>query len=163
MDLKPSARRVQEALAAAGARFEVREFPASTRTAEEAADVIGCDVAQIAKSLIFKAKDSGRSVLVVASGVNRVDEKKVRALLGEKIVRADPDFVREKTGFAIGGVPPLAHSEPPVTFIDRDLLAFPSIWAAAGAPNAVFPMPSEALVTLTAGRVADIKVETGAA
>lgn len=146
-------------MTASGASFEVREFPASTRTADEAAEVIGCDVAQIAKSLIFKAKDSGRSVLVIASGVNRVDEKKVRALLGEKIARADPDFVREKTGFAIGGVPPLAHREPPVTIIDRELLAFRSIWAAAGAPNAVFPLHSEALVTLTAGTVADIKLE----
>ncbi len=148
---------MQEVLTASGSAFEVREFPASTRTAAEAAETIGCDVAQIAKSLIFKAKDSGRPVLVIASGVNRVDEKQIAALLGEKILRADPDFVREKTGFAIGGVPPVAHLEPPVTFIDRDLLDLEIIWAAAGTPNAVFRLRTEQLVGLTGGEVAEIK------
>ena len=157
MELKGSSRRVQAALEASGADFEVREFPESTRTAAEAAQVIGCEIAQIAKSLIFRAKDSKRSVLVIASGVNRVDEKKLAALLGEKIGRADPDFVREKTGYAIGGVPPLAHREDPVTFIDRDLLAYEAIWAAAGTPNAVFPLRSDRLADLTGGSVADIK------
>lgn len=157
--LKASSRRVQEALAASGASFEVREFPASTRTAAEAAATIGCDVAQIAKSLIFRAKESDRPVLVIASGVNRVDEKRIAALMGEKILRADPDFVREKTGFAIGGVPPLAHLVEPVTFIDRDLLDLETIWAAAGTPNAVFQLRTEQLASLTAGTVADIKKE----
>ncbi|TQV83556.1 YbaK/EbsC family protein [Denitrobaculum tricleocarpae] len=159
MELKASTRRVQDVLTASGGNFEVREFPASTRTAAEAAEVIGCEIAQIAKSLVFRAKDSDRSVLVIASGVNRVDVKKVRALLGEKITRADPDFVREKTGFAIGGVPPIAHREPPVTFIDRDLLEFDVIWAAAGTPNAVFPLGGEELTKLTHGTVADLRAE----
>ncbi len=157
METKASSRRVQDALNDSGIRFEVREFPESTRTAAEAAEVIGCEVAQIAKSLIFKAKESERSVLVIASGVNRVDEKKLSRLLGEKITRADPGFVREKTGFAIGGVPPLAHSEAPVTFIDNDLLNYDSIWAAAGTPNAVFPLRPSELLDLTGGSLADIK------
>jgi len=156
--LKESARRVQQALAAAGFDFQVREFPASTRTSAEAAAAIGCDVAQIAKSLIFFfcARASGRAVLVMASGANRVDEKAVGRLLGEKLERADADFVRTKTGFAIGGVPPVGHREAPVAFIDADLLALPEIWAAAGTPNAVFRLTPEALVALTGGEVAHI-------
>ncbi len=96
-------------------------------------------------------------MLVVASGVNRVDEKKVAALIGEKIARADADFVREKTGFAIGGVPPVGHVEAPVTLIDRDLLQHETIWAAAGTPNAVFQLTPGELEGLTGGRVADVK------
>lgn len=159
MEVKVSSHRVQEALNTSGIDFKVREFPESTRTAAEAAEAIGCEVAQIAKSLIFKAKDSERSVLVIASGVNRVDEKKISSLLGEKILRADPGFVREKTGFAIGGVPPLAHSEAPVTFIDSDLLKYDSIWAAAGTPNAVFALRAVQLEDLTGGSFADVKKE----
>ena len=155
--LKESAKRVQEALAARGFAFEVREFPQSTRTAAEAAAAIGCEVAQIAKSLVFRTRASGRPVLVIASGANRVDEKAVAALIGEKIGRADADFVRAATGFAIGGVPPLGHDTPPVTLIDRDLLALDEIWAAAGTPNAVFRLKPEELVVLTGGRVADLK------
>lgn len=159
MQVKAGTRRVQDALKASGGSFEVREFPESTRTAAEAAEAIGCEVAQIAKSLIFRAKESDRPVLVIASGVNRVDEKKVTALLGEKILRADPGFVRDKTGFAIGGVPPLAHRESPITFIDRDLLDYDSIWAAAGTPNTVFLLRPGELVTLTGGTLAEIKKE----
>ncbi len=157
MEIKASSRRVQEALNDSGIGFKVREFPESTRTAAEAAEVIGCEVAQIAKSLIFKAKESERSVLVIASGVNRVDEKKLSRLLGEKALRADPGFVREKTGFAIGGVPPLAHHETPVTFIDKDLLNYDAIWAAAGTPNAVFSLLPSELIGLTGGSLADVK------
>ena len=155
--LGASAGRVQAALDAHGLGFEVKTFPESTRTAEEAAAAIGCDVAQIAKSLIFRAKSSDRSVLAIASGVNRVDEKKLAALLGEPIGRADAAFVRERTGFAIGGVPPLAHARPPATLIDRDLLALGEIWAAAGTPNAVFRLRAADLEALTGGRVADIR------
>jgi prolyl-tRNA editing enzyme YbaK/EbsC (Cys-tRNA(Pro) deacylase) len=155
--LKDKAQRVRATLAARGFAFEVREFPASTRTAAEAAAAIGCEVAQIAKSLVFRARQSGRPVLVIASGANRVDEKAVAALIGEKIGRADADFVRAATGFAIGGVPPLGHDTPPVTLIDRDLLALDEIWAAAGTPNAVFRLMPEDLVAVTGGRVADIK------
>ena len=154
---KASAQRVQDALAARGFAFEVREFPESTRTSEEAAAAIGCAVEQIAKSLVFRAAESGRSVLIIASGGNRVDEKKAAALLGEKIKRADPDFVRDKTGFAIGGVPPLGHREAPAVLIDEDLLAHAEIWAAAGTPNAVFRLAPGDLVPMTGGTVGDLK------
>ena len=148
----PSALKVQAAL---GDGFQVVEFDASTRTSEDAAAAIGCTVAEIAKSLVFKAA-SGRPVLVIASGTNRVDEKKVRAVLGEKIARADADFVREATGYAIGGVPPLGHATAPVVLIDGDLETFETIWAAAGTPNAVFRLTPADLVRLTGGQVADV-------
>ncbi len=148
----PSALKVQAAL---GSRFAVLEFDASTRTSEEAAAAIGCTVAQIAKSLVFRSA-GGRPVLVIASGVNRVDEKKVGALIGEKIARADPEFVRESTGFAIGGIPPVGHAIPPVTLIDEALMALSEIWAAAGTPNAVFRLTPADLVALTQGKVAPL-------
>jgi prolyl-tRNA editing enzyme YbaK/EbsC (Cys-tRNA(Pro) deacylase) len=135
----------------------VVEHAASTRTSEEAAAAVGCAVAAIAKSLIFAGRESGRPVLVIASGANRVDERKVAALIGEKIARADADFVRAKTGFAIGGVPPIGHAEPPVVLIDADLAALPTIWAAAGTPNAVFRLAPDDLVAMTDGRVADVR------
>jgi Cys-tRNA(Pro) deacylase len=144
-----SALKVQAAL---GERFEVLEFDASTRTAEDAAAAIGCTVAQIAKSLVFRA-GSGRPVLVVASGAHRVDEKKIANQLGERIARAEADFVREATGFAIGGVPPVGHRTTPIVLIDEALMAFDEIWAAAGTPNAVFRLTPVDLVTLTAGSV----------
>ncbi len=155
--LKPSAQRVQAALAELGFAFDVREFPESTRTSAEAAAAIGCAVGQIAKSLVFRARQSGRPVLVIASGANRVDEDKIGRLIGEKIGRADAAFVREKTGFAIGGVPPLGHAEPPLALIDEDLLAFSEIWAAAGTPNAVFRLAPGDLAAMTGGRTADVK------
>jgi prolyl-tRNA editing enzyme YbaK/EbsC (Cys-tRNA(Pro) deacylase) len=148
----PSALKVQTAL---GPELQVLEFDASTRTSQEAAAAIGCTVAEIAKSLIFRAAD-GRPVLVIASGENRVDEKKVRALLGQKIERADADFVREATGYAIGGVPPLAHATPAIVLIDADLQRFASVWAAGGTPNAVFNIKPADLIRLTQGRVADV-------
>ena len=154
---KGGAERVRRALAELGQEFEVRTFPQSTRTSEEAAAAIGCAVGQIAKSLIFRARDSGRPVLVIASGTNRVDEKAVSRLLGEKIARADAAFVREVTGYAIGGVPPFAHKVPPIVFLDRDLLAHDGIWAAAGAPNAVFALSPRDLPALTGGIYEDIK------
>ena len=148
-----SALKVQAAL---GPAYQVLEFDASTRTAAEAAAAIGCTVAQIAKSLVFRAETSGRAALVVASGVNRVDEAKVGALLGEPIGRADADFVRAKTGFAIGGVPPVGHVEPSPTLIDDALFAFEEIWAAAGTPNAVFRLTPADLLRLTGGTKAAI-------
>ncbi len=148
----PSALKVQSAL---GPKFTVLEFDASTRTAEDAAAAIGCTVAQIAKSLVFRAA-SGRSVLVIASGANRVDEKAAAALIGERISRADAGFVRQATGFAIGGVPPVGHSTAPIVLIDQDLMAFEEIWAAAGTPNAVFRLTPADLVALTEGSVAAI-------
>ncbi len=156
-ELKGSLRRVEDTLAAKGFEVSVTTFPESTRTSAEAAAAIGCSVGQIAKSLVFRAAESDRPVLVIASGNNRVDTGKVAALLGEKIARADADFVRARTGFAIGGVAPVAHKEPPLVLIDRDLLAHDRIWAAAGAPNAVFPLAPEDLESLTGGQVAEIR------
>jgi len=155
--LPAAAQRIRDALVAAGHDGRIRTFSESTRTAADAAAAIGCTVAQIAKSLVFRAADSDRAVLVIASGPNRVDERKVAAALGESLAKADAAFVREKTGFAIGGVPPLGHATRPVVFIDRDLLAHAEIWAAAGTPSAVFPMASADLARLTGGRVIDIK------
>lgn len=152
-----SVERVRSALQAAGLTAEIKEFDASTRTSADAAAAIGCAVAQIAKSLVFKAKDSGKVVLVIASGVNRVDEKKIAALIGEKIGKADADFVRTETGFAIGGVAPVGHTGPVTLLIDADLGQFTEIWAAAGAPNAVFRLTPDDLARVTGGRVADVK------
>ena len=149
----PSALKVQAAL---GDRFKVMEFDASTRTAADAAVAIGCEVAQIAKSLIFRGAKSGRAVLIIASGVDRVDEKKAAAVIGEPIARADPDFVREQTGFAIGGVPPVGHRTQPIVVIEELLMRFVEIWAAAGTPNAVFRLTPSELVELTGGRTAAV-------
>jgi len=155
--LRDASRRIQEALDAFGVGLAVKEFPASTRTAADAAATIGCTVEQIAKSLIFRGKDSDRPVLVIASGANRVDEKKVKAVLGEAIGKADAEFVREKTGFSIGGVPPVGHAVPPEVLIDRDLMALGEIWAAAGTPFAVFRLDPETLRRITSGTVADLR------
>ena len=154
--LRPAAQRVQQLLLDLGLTAEVVEFAESTRTSAEAAAQVGCAVAQIAKSLVFRAKGTGRPVLVIASGANRVDEKGVEALLGEKIGKADADFVRDKTGYAIGGVAPVGYAVKPATFIDEDLLKLDLIWAAAGTPFAVFPLTPPELIRLTGGRVAKI-------
>ncbi len=154
--LRPAAVRVQQLLSGMGLETQVIEFAETTKTSADAAQQIGCSVARIAKSLIFRARQSNRPVLVIASGVNRVDEKALEALLGEKIGKADADFVRDKTGYAIGGVAPVGHASPPVTFIDEDLLKLETIWAAAGTPFAVFRLTPADLVRLTAGRVATI-------
>lgn len=148
----PGARRVQHLL---GPDYTVVEFGASTRTSAEAASAIGCEIAQIAKSIVFRTA-SGRAVLVVASGVNRVDERKVAALLGEKIERPDADFVREVTGFPIGGVAPVGHSTKLDILLDEDLKTLDPIWAAAGTPNAVFKLSALALAQMTGGRFLDI-------
>jgi len=158
--LSPSAEKVRAALAARGFPFEVLELAESTRTAAEAAAAVGCAVGQIAKSIVFRAADSGRPVLVVASGANRVDEKAVGALLGEGLGKADADFVRRETGFVIGGVPPAGHDRPLATFIDTDLLAYDEIWAAAGTPFAVFRLDPRALADLTGGTVAEIALRS---
>lgn len=157
-ELSAGARRVQQALAEKGLDLHVVELPGSTRTAGEAARAVGCDVARIAKSLVFKTRKTGRPVLVIASGTNRVDEKKIKALLGEAIGKADAGFVRQATGFAIGGVPPLGHVQPITTFIDGDLLQHETIWAAAGTPHALFALVPKDLENMTGGKVADIKV-----
>jgi len=158
--LEPSAQKVQDVLRSRGFANEVVQLADSARTSAEAAAAVGCDVAQIAKSLVFRARESGRAVLVVASGTNRVDEKKVAALLGEPIGRADPDFVRAETGYAIGGIPPIGHARPIVTFVDEELLKLEKIWAAAGHPHAVFPLTPAELVEMTGGRVASVAKAT---
>jgi len=156
-ELSSSAQRVQDALDQLGLVLHVVELPNSTRTAADAAGAIGCTEAQIAKSLIFRAKGSDRPVLVIASGVNRVNERTIATALGEKIDKADADFVRQRTGFVIGGVPPVGHIEPIVTFLDEDLLQFDEIWAAAGTPHAVFCLTPTDLKRATGGKVISIQ------
>jgi prolyl-tRNA editing enzyme YbaK/EbsC (Cys-tRNA(Pro) deacylase) len=154
---KGSVARVRDALARHGLAAEIREFDASTRTSADAAAAIGCTVAQIAKSVIFRAKSGNQPVLVIASGINRVDEKKIEALLGDTVGRADAEFVRAATGFAIGGVAPVGHSGPVRIFIDADLDQYGEIWAAAGSPNTVFRLTPADLRRVTGGTVAAIK------
>lgn len=154
----PSAQRVQALLDELGLPGRVVEFSASTRTAAEAAAAIGCDVAQIVKSLVFRLRESGRPILVLVSGINRVDERALAGRLadqvaGEKIERADAVFVRATSGFTIGGVPPIGHLVPPITLIDRDLMHFDTIWAAAGTPHAVFPLTPADLARITGGQI----------
>ncbi len=152
--MSSSTSRVQEALTAAGLEARVVELPQSTRTAADAAKAIGCQVGQIAKSLVFRASESGSAVLVIASGTNRVNETTIAAAIGEPIGKADADFVRARSGYAIGGVPPVGHATPMRTFIDEDLLRFDRIWAAAGTPNAVFELsPADELQRITGGTV----------
>ena len=157
MPLSPSAQKIQEILARTGANFQVIELSASTRTAQDAARALGCEVAQIVKSLIFVKKDTNKPILILASGTNRVNEKTIEKEIGTKIVKADADFVREMTGFAIGGIPPVGHAQGIDTYIDQDLFAWEELWAAAGTPNAVFRLRSSDLMQLTAGKVLTIK------
>jgi prolyl-tRNA editing enzyme YbaK/EbsC (Cys-tRNA(Pro) deacylase) len=151
--LSTSARKVQAALDSFGLDCRVQELPSSTRTAKEAAQALGCRVSQIVKSLVFMGARTRKPLLLLVSGSNRVDEAKLAALIGEPVKKAGPDFVREKTGFVIGGVPPLGQVERLETFIDRDLLEHETLWAAAGTPRAVFRLRGSDLLTITAGRV----------
>lgn len=146
-----SARRVQVALARLDRRLEVRELVASTRTAAEAAKAIGCTVEQIAKSVVFRGRETDRPILAVARGTVRIDESKLADLAGEPVERADADYVRARTGYAIGGVPPMAHSEPIETWIDTGLLDLDVAWAAAGTPHTVFRLTPADLIRLTGG------------
>ena len=155
--LSPSAQKVQDALHTLGLSLEVVELPGSTRTAVEAAEAIGCEVGQIVKSLVFKGKRSGKPVLVIASGPNRVNEKVIEGLIGEPLGKADADFVREQTGFVIGGVPPVGHARLMETFVDSDLLQYDEIWAAAGTPHAVFRLAPPDLLKMTQGKVLSVK------
>lgn len=152
-----SVERVRQVLAGHGLTAEIKQFDASTRTAADAAATIGCTVEQIAKSVIFRAVQSDRAVLVIASGANRVDTAKIAAALGEPIGKADAEFVRQRTGFAIGGVAPVGHSEPCKVLIDRDLQGFTEIWAAAGSSHAVFRLTPAELKQITDGQVLDVK------
>ena len=155
--LSPSAQKVQDALNALGFDLTVIEHTESTRTAQEAADRVGVTLGQIVKSLIFKGKTSGKPIMVLTSGANRVDEKRIKTYVGEKIGRAEPDFVRVATGFAIGGVPPIAHLQQMETYLDEDLMHYDLIWAAAGTPNAVFELTPDNLHKMTGGKVVQVK------
>lgn len=155
-ELTKNAKRVQVALSGYGLDLVVVEFSETTRTAQEAADAIGCSLEQILKSLIFQRQPSGKPLLIAVSGGNRVNEKRIKELLGEKIVRANIDFVKQVTGFPIGGVPPLAHIQSIETIIDQDLMQYDEIWAAAGTPNAVFRLTPQELLLITSGRMEKI-------
>jgi prolyl-tRNA editing enzyme YbaK/EbsC (Cys-tRNA(Pro) deacylase) len=145
MTLHPSAQRVQDEIRRRGSSAAVLQLERPTRSAAEAAAAVGCEVAQIAKSLVFRGATSGSPILVITSGANRVAEDRFGERTGEPIERADADFVRTATGFAIGGVPPFGHAQPLTTYLDEDLLGFPTIWAAAGTPNALFEIEPEEL------------------
>jgi prolyl-tRNA editing enzyme YbaK/EbsC (Cys-tRNA(Pro) deacylase) len=147
--------RVAQALAERGHAHAPRWLPEAVRTSQQAADALGVAVGQIAKSVIFRRQSDGAAVLVVTSGDRRVDERRVAALTGA-LGRADAGFVKERTGFSIGGVAPLAHANPPLTLIDRELFRFAEIWAAAGHPNGVFKLTPAELVALTSAPVADV-------
>lgn len=155
-NLSSSAKRVQAAIKKLGFEFQIKELPESTRTAAEAAAAIDCEVAQIAKSIIFKTKNSLKPVLVIASGANRINETTISQFVNEPIEKAEANFVRDQTGFAIGGVSPVGHLQKLLTFIDQDLLNYPQIWAAAGTPHAVFPLTPDELIKLTQGKVINI-------
>ncbi len=154
---RSSVERVRAALAACGHPDTIQDVPETARTSAGAAEAIGCTVAQIAKSIVFRAEED--AVVVIASGTNRIDPAKVSAVLGRRLDKADAAFIRRTTGFAIGGVAPVGHLTPPVMLLDRDLLALDPIWAAAGSPSLVFRTSAEALLGMSGARVADVREE----
>jgi prolyl-tRNA editing enzyme YbaK/EbsC (Cys-tRNA(Pro) deacylase) len=160
-ELSSSAKKMQNFLLDSGFSCEVKELPDSTRTAAEAARAIGCEVAQIAKSLIFIDEASGNPILIIASGVNQVDLRKIEQSKGLRLVKADGKFVKERVGFAIGGVPPLGHHEKIMTFLDPTLKNYEWIWAAAGTPFAVFRLSSSEIQKMTDGEFVELKVDDG--
>lgn len=152
-----SRQRVEAALRQLGMPAEIVEFTQPTRNSVEAAAAIGCEVAQIAKSIVFRGKQSDGCILVVASGADRIDEKRLKAELGEGVTRADAAFVRERTGFAIGGVAPIGHAGPVTVLVDRALWSLDPIWAAAGTPNTVFRLSADHLHHIPGIRVVDVR------
>jgi prolyl-tRNA editing enzyme YbaK/EbsC (Cys-tRNA(Pro) deacylase) len=155
--LSSSAQKIQDQLQSLGYDYPVIEHAESTRTAQEAADRAGCELGQIVKSLIFKGKESGKPILVLTSGANRVDEKRISEYAGETISRADADFVRAVTGFAIGGIPPFGHLQKLETYFDEDFLQYETIWAAAGTPNAIFEAKTSDLQKMTDAKIVRVK------
>jgi prolyl-tRNA editing enzyme YbaK/EbsC (Cys-tRNA(Pro) deacylase) len=155
-ELSSNAQKMQYILKTLGFSSHVVELPDSTRTAREAAKAVGCRVEQIVKSLVFKGQHTNKPLLVVASGANRVNEQRLSQLAGEPVEKADADFVRQRTGFAVGGVPPIGHTERLETFIDEDLLQYEELWASAGTPYAVFRLTPAELKTMTGGKVVSI-------
>ncbi len=156
-NLSPSAQKIQELLTSLGYNYAVIEHVESTRTAQEAAQRAGCELGQIVKSLIFQGKTSGKPILVLTSGANRVDEKRISEYTGEPIRRADADFVRTVSGYAIGGVPPIGHAQKMETYLDEDFLQYQVIWAAAGTPNAIFELTPSDLEKMTNGKTVALK------
>jgi len=155
--LSPSSQKVQDALNALGYSFTVIESEIPTKTAAQAAEFAGCLLGQIVKSLIFQGTESGKPILVLTSGANRVDEQRLSEYIGEPVGRADPELVRAVTGFAIGGVPPVGHLQKVETYLDEDLMQYETIWAAAGTPNSLFELTPAALKAMTGGKVARVK------
>ena len=152
-----SVERVRAALLAAGHADTITEFPLGTRTAADAALAVGCTVAQIAKSIVFRC--GMRAAVVITSGANRVDLAKVEAVLGVKLGRADAEWVRQATGFAIGGVAPVGHLSQPLLLLDQDLLPLDPIWAAAGSPNHVFRTSAAELIRITGAPAAMVRTD----
>lgn len=157
IELKPAPRRVQQAADALALAVRVVEMAQSTRTAEEAAAACGCAVGQIIKSLVFRGRQSGKPMLLLVSGANRVDQAGVAAVIGEALDRPDAAFVREVTGFAIGGIPPFGHAQPLPTWLDEDLLQYKTVWAAAGSPEAVFEVDPRRLVEAIGATLINVK------
>lgn len=157
MSLSLTAQRVQDLLTSGGFDCRVIEYAQSTRTSQEAAERAGCALGQITKSLIFSGTVSQKPILVLTSGANRVDEKRIAEYAGEPIARAQAEFVRRVTGFAIGGVPPLGHAQDLETYLDEDLMQYSTIWAAAGTPNAIFELTPADLLRMSNGKVARVK------
>jgi len=156
-EMSLNARRFQEVLDGLGLSRRVQEMEQTTRSAQDAARAVGCQVGQIAKSLVFKGAASRQAFLVITSGANRVNEAALARILGEPVLKADADFVRAQSGYAIGGVPPVGHAHPLAVFIDEDLLQHATIWAAAGSPQAVFHLTPQELQRITGGQVVCVK------
>lgn len=155
--INKNVQKIQDVLYGYGIATKIMQFDVSTRTAQDAANAVGCTIGQIAKSLIFCTQQTHKAILVLTSGANRVNETVIEELVGEKIKKADADFVRIVTGFAIGGVPPFGHVQKMITFIDEDLLQYEDIWAAAGTPHSVFCLSPQELIKTTQGVVARIQ------
>ena len=155
-DLKPAAQRVQDALRAKGLSSQVRHMSQATRSADEAAAACGCSVGQIVKSLVFRGAASGKPYLFLVSGANRVNQEGVAQVIGEALRRPDANDVRDITGFAIGGIPPFGHKTPLETYMDAALLDFAQVWAAAGTPDAVFPIAPQRLAAAAGASIISV-------
>ena len=152
----PGVERVRDALARAGLAARIVELPGAARTAQAAAEFLGCAVGQIANSLVFRAQASDRAVLVMSSGAKRVDTTRLAEVLREPVGKADAEFVRTRTGFAIGGVPPVAHTNVGQVLVEKSLAAYPELWAAAGHPHTVFHLTYDELLRITGGEPVDV-------
>lgn len=148
--------KIQELLKDFGVESKVTTFDQSTKTSQQAADALGCEVAQIAKSMVFMNKDDRTAILIIASGANRVDKEILENVVGAPVKLADPEFVLEQTGYIVGGVAPIGHTIPPKIYIDKDLLEYEYVWAAAGTSNSVFKINTQELIRITSAEPAVI-------